>query len=184
LWRRAVSAYSYNTWTVFESDKSKVTVNSRPANCWLNFCKSSAFSGDLVPAITVVFGRSSIYRGAHTHCVEVLLSVLYQTANRADKVLAYLIHKLEPNASIRAGNNPHCACHLAESCEVTRWVSKCLGRLRRWDQQLGCLCCSVEVSTWSTQFDAHAVRSSRRMSTGVCLADEDLHVSSYLSRAR
>ncbi len=53
----------------------------------------------------------------HTHCVEVLLSLLWQTANRADEVLVYLLHKLESNASIRAGNNPHCACHLAESCD-------------------------------------------------------------------
>ena len=115
----AVAAYSHDTWTVFESDKSKGTANSRPANRWLNLCKSSAFSGDLAPAITVVFGTSSICRGAHacTHCVEVLLSLLSQPANRVDKVLAYLLHKLEPNASIRAGNNPHCACHLAESCE-------------------------------------------------------------------
>jgi len=56
-------------------------------------------------------------------------------------------------------------------------LAKCLGKSQCWNQRLDCLCCSVEVSTWSNQFDAHAVRSSRRMSTGVCLADEDFNQS-------
>ena len=48
-------------------------------------------------------------------------------------------------------------------------LAKCLRKSQGWNQRLDSLCCSVKVSTWSTQLEAHAVHSSRRMSTGVAL---------------